>query len=312
MDIAPVMPHMVEPAQLVLQYLIPGDGSGTKEVIVDLARDLSVVNRRLYRQGYTYAVGKVVFAQQIPMTTTALFAQTAGNTWMVQNAWKKGKAIWTGQRKEVAELLPGIDGKWSDFKVKLDDSGLAYLPCIASDTGVMDADDWEFSEVFWDDDGTERSPVFHIIGGTDPTTSVGLVQEYHISRARVNVSSPVVDPDASDSIYAKMLHMQDELSDALIDDIEGDNDQPPYDYDEMPGGDTVADAPWTQEYSFSNPVGGLKGHLSGFAAECGLIKFRAETFVTADGTTAVSSAVSVFIHLMPGPYRGVLAERMGQ
>lgn len=302
----------MEPAQLVLQYLIPGDGSGTKQIVVDLARDLSAVNRRLYRQGYTYAIGKVVFT---PNTVTPvnciLMAQNAGNTWMVHNAWKKGRAIWLAQRKEALELLPGIEGKWADFKVKLDDSAASYLPCIAADNGAMASDDWTHSEVFWDDDGTERSPVFHIIGGTDPTVSVGLVQEYHISRARGFATEPAVDSDASDSIYAKMLHMQDELSDALIDDLETDGDAPPYDQDEMPGGDTVADEPWIAEYGFANSQVGQQGRLDGFAAECGLVKFTSTTRLNADQSAANADTL-VWIHLVPGPYRGVLAEAMGQ
>lgn len=303
----------MEPAQLVLQYLIPGDGSGSNTVVVDLARDLSAVNRRLYRQGYTYAVGKVTFVGPAA-TQQILIAQTAGNTWMVHNAWIKGKAIWRKQRREVAELMPGIEGKWADFKVKLDDSGATYLPCVAADAGAMASDDWDFSEVFWDDDGTERSPVFHIIGGTDVTSSIGLVQEYHISRQRIQAADPSLDSDASDSIYAKMLHMQDELSDDLIDDIETDGDNPPYDHDQMSGGDTVADEPWTQEFGLANSDAGQVGHLSGFAAECGLVKFTAGSYSNVAATlgVAVNAQMGIYVHLVPGPYRGVLAEAMGQ
>jgi len=104
----------------------------------------------------------------------------------------------------------------------------------------------------------------------------------------------------------------------LIDDIELDNDQPPYDYDEMPGGDTVADAPWSQEVGFANSDAGMMGHIGGFAAECGLVKIQV---ISAIGQidaaftnfgNAANSDCAIFIHLVPGPYRGVLAERMGQ
>ena len=154
-------------------------------------------------------------------------AQTAGNTWMVHNAWKKGYNAWRKQRLDAQETLGSdIEGKWVDFKVKLDDSSALYLPTIASDNGAITPDEWVYSEVFWDDDGTEQSPTFHIIGSTDVTSSVGLVQEYHISRARQSANLPAVDADASDSVYAKLMPMQDELSDQLIDEIEGDGDAP--------------------------------------------------------------------------------------
>jgi len=302
--------HGIEPAQLVLQYTIPADGSGSSIVIVDLARDLSAVNRRLYRQGYTYAVGKVSFNQVAPKTNTILLAQTAGNTWMIHNAWKKGYALWRSQINEVLDVMPGTEGKWADFKVKLDDSGATYLSCIASDGGAMASDEWNFSEYVWDDDGTERKPPFHLIGATDLTSSIGLVQEYHISRAQQG-AEPVISSDQSDSIYAKSLGT-DEMSDMLIDNLESENDLAPYDASEMVGGDTVADSPWIQAYAFSNTDAGQQGRLEGFAAECGLIKFQAISVSAADGTTAAATEVLLFVHLVPGPYRGVLAERMGQ
>lgn len=301
----------MQPAQLVLRYRIPGDVSGTNTVICDLSRDLSTVNRRLYRQGYTYGIQKIVFDAIVANTTVSVAAQTAGNTWMVHNAWAKGFAAWRQQRSDAMEALPGISGKWSDFKVKLDDSAASYLACEAADGGPMVADDWDFSEVFWDDDGVERSPVFHLIGGTDTTSSVGLVQAYHISRARPQANEPSIDTDASDSIYAKLLPMQDELSDLLIDDLEGDNDAPPYSITEMPGGDTVADEPWLQEVGISNISQGQQGRLDGFIAECGLVKLTALSTSNVD-FSAVNSDTLVYIHLVPGPYRGVLAEGMGQ
>jgi len=307
----------MQPAITSLVYVVtPSSGEVTANI--DIAKGLSTVNRRLYRQGMNYAVAGVSIGR-FDTGITKCFLQTAGNTWMVQNAWKKGYALWRAQQREVLEVMPSIEGKWADFKVTLDDVvTTATLNPRNSTTGGSAGDpvcdEWNLSEYVWDDDGTEREPNFHLIGATNLASSIGLVQEYHISRARVQISDPAVDSTASDSIYAKSLGT-DEMSDMLVDNVEGENDQPPYDFDEMYGGDTAGDlAPVIDEFSSSM-------HNSGrsipFIAPCGLIRVTIISKVNTDpGQPAVLIASdephTVFVHLAPGGYKGVLAEPMGQ
>jgi hypothetical protein len=257
-----------------------------------------------------------------------LTAATAGDTWMVHNAWKKGFHIWKKQRAEAMDTLPGISGKWSDFKVQLWDGQSSAVETVAGGDTIV-PDEWALSEVFWDDDGTEQSPTFCIIGATNATSKIGLVQEYHISRTRPDAFNPDVDDDASDSIYAKMLPMQDELSDALIGDIEDDNDNPPYDLDQMFGGDTNGDEPVLQAYTIANENG--KGHTGSFTAECGLIRIAGTSQLTStfphqtDHAGApnvyddihylsepLNDMIIVEVTVAPGMYKGVAAVEMGQ
>ncbi len=85
----------VQPAQRTLLYLM-SDG----DQWIDIASDLSKVNRRAYRQGMQYAIGKVEFAfagKPGNADIISLAAMTAGDTWVVHNAWKKAQAHWLQQ-----------------------------------------------------------------------------------------------------------------------------------------------------------------------------------------------------------------------
>ena len=185
---------MPEPACVDLTYaLATTNGSSTATGDIDLAKDLSAVNRRAYRQGMHYAVSGISFLMDPKVAVIAgMSVSTAPNSWPVHNAWKKGKALWSKQRREVAQAVGNIDGTWSDFKIELDDNSTTAMETLAGDGGTIVPDEWELSEFFWDDDGTERSPSFCLLGATVSTTKIGLVQEYHISRpGTVNAMPPV-------------------------------------------------------------------------------------------------------------------------
>jgi len=298
--------RQIKPAQRVLTYTFtPSSGAAT--VDIDLAKDLSAVNRRLYRQGMQYYVSHVSLARG-DTGISAMSVKTAGDTWMVHNAWKKGFKLWRSQLNEVEDVMPGLQGKWSDFKVELDDNSGTALTSIAGDGGAISPDEWNYSNYVWDDDGTERSPTFCLLGSTAVNTKIGLVQEYHISRAQVQ-SEPALVADASDSIFAKSLGT-DEMSDTLIDLVETESDNAPYDMNEMVGGDTVADAPFTQDFIVANFQAG-RAMTTGFTAECGLMRVEVAS-VNADASGASDVAHIIQVHLAPGPYKGVMASPMGQ
>ena len=296
----------IDPAQRTLSYIIT-PSSGAVTVDIDLAKDLSAVNRRLYRQGMQYYVSGVSFLRLVP-GVSSMTCMTAGDTWMVHNAWKKGFQFWKAQQKDVSGVLPGIQGKWADFKIELDDNSGTAINTVASDGGTIVPDEWDLSNYVWDDDGTERFPTFVMLGSTATGSKVGLVQEYHISRAQ-QADEPTISADASDSIYAKSLGT-DEMSDLLVGITETENDAPPYDANEMAGGDTVADCPHLQSFDTAFFESGSK-MTHGFTVECGLLRLALGSFGT-DGTTPSDVAHLIQVHLAPGPYKGVMASPMGQ
>lgn len=300
----------IEPAHRVLTYSIDADGSHD----IDIAKDLSVINRRLYRQGMQYYVESVEvgFIPTAAVSYVHLACLTAGDTWMVHNAWKKAQAAWLKQQRDArANGLQSAKPKWEDFKVSLDDASSTPLTVIAGDDGTCAPDDWVYSKFVWDDDGTEHEPTMNLLGSSDLATGgngVGLVLEYNRSRAHVDTAPPLFST-LSDSIYAK-LHGTDELTDMLVDNMEDDNDAAPYDMDAMVGGSTVADAPWFHGFSISTPAN--KGIHPGFLAECGLVRIVVSSYA-ADGSVAdIPNGSKIFVKVAPGPYRGVMASPMGQ
>lgn len=327
----------IEPAVTQLLYMVP-DGTS----YIDLAKDLSMINRRLYRQGMSYVVQDVQFGIGIGMRAsdvTSLTFSVAGNSWIVHNAWKKAFNVWREQQKKVTDALPGTQGKYADFKVYLDDTmedGTILTP-FAGDGANYTGGDWDHSRFVFDDDGTERHFKMHLIGTTNLTdtnaeSAIGLIHEYSHSRPNVHISSPDVEAELSDTIYAKLLGT-DEMSDILVDQVETFNDVPPYDQDEFPGGETNADAAVPVRFG---SVSGTQTttSLGGFVAQCGLIKvynslsqlsinpgvhMETNAGATTDhpGPLSIYAATTgvttpIIITLAPGPYRGVLAAPMGQ
>ena len=303
----------MQPAQTVLSYYI-GNGSS----YIDIAEDLSKVNRRAYKQGMEYAVGKVTFGYQAnpqAILNVQLNAYTAGDTWAVHNAWKKAFGHWMAQQRRTRQLI-GETAKptWEDFKVYLDDSHRAgTMPdVLAGDESAVSTGEWDYSRLLWEADDNSIDEVYlHLIGGDVSTTDWGLILGYQESRATVQATDPELPVDYSNNMYAKMATDENLVADEVANNMEDENDQPPYDHDDYPGTDANSDAPWLQEFGVCSP-GAPMATLPGFVAQCGLVKFICTAHAVADGavTSGVTSLVQV--HLVPGTYKGVAALPMGQ
>ena len=330
----------IQPAHTQLCYSLANAGN-----YIDIAKDLSVLNRRLYRQGMVYAIrGITVFfdaagdADYYNKTIT-ITARTVPNTWVTHNAWTKGFRIWKQQQNDARKLITGIKPRWEDFKVAMDsaqvqlDSGSGDGANAAVNLSVRDGtlgaviapDEWQYSRIVWEDDDEAREPLLHMMGEvTSDTVTVyaGLIENYGDSRAQPGTSEPSHDADASINLYAKMVQMG-EVAGVLIDNMEVDNDQAPYDVDAYIGGAAESPTPLVVGYTACNASSPV-GRMPGFVAPCGLLH------VTADGwrdplaaasdpgdlanTGLVDSSVTpkIIVDVAVGPYRGVLAAPMGQ
>lgn len=303
----------IEPAVTQLLYQVP-DGTS----YIDIAKDLSKINRRLYRQGMTYVIQGMAYHLPVGTKTTdnvSLSVATTGNSWMVHNAWKKGFKAW---QKMQNEYLDGegsrLKGKWADFKIYLDDSqaGGTTLEPYAGDGAVYSAGEWIMSNFVYDDAGTARSPSIHMIGSTTADSAVGLIEAYGNSR-NYPTSEPRHPSALNTGFYAE-FHGVGDTDDELGSDIEDDNDLPPYDQDEYPGGATNADVAVPVLVSSCNATQ-FSTHTEGFIAPCGLLKVTTVKYQL-DGSSVyeLTSAptVALLVTVATGPYRGVLAAPMGQ
>lgn len=289
----------IVPAARQLLFEIP-DGVF---VNIDIAQCLSILNRRLYRQGMMYYIEKI---EVVSGAATIAAWKAIPDTWITQNAWKKGYSCWIEQQREYAKQCGESGqsdprGKWADFKVHPDDAGLNYATPLDSNGDAYLVGEWRYSNFVYDDAGTSRSPAIHMIGSTVDDSAIGLIQSYGDSRNYV-IGTPSNPASIATGFYAQ-FHGVGDIDDEIMTDIRDDNDLPPYDNDEYPGGSTngdhlviMAKAATTSVVPHQVMAGGM--------APCGLMQLY--------GDTDNGSAAAFIVHIAPGPYKGVMASKMGQ
>ncbi len=113
------------PAVRYLRYELTNSATPGNETshYIDLAKDLSAVNRRLYRQGRDYHVKKItIVSSNTPNGENRVSLSTCPHSWVAAGAWKRGFQTWKHMNAEADRQLAGnIDGTWADFKVYLSD-----------------------------------------------------------------------------------------------------------------------------------------------------------------------------------------------
>lgn len=323
----------IEPAVRHIAFQIPAGVS-----YVDLAAELSKINRRLYRQGMVYAVESIQLVCPTGMKSTDVLSLTVSaipNSWIAHNSWRKGFATWRDQQNEFMEGAGRtLKGKWSDFKVHMDDTHAAGTTNAAVDLAgdAYVAGEWVYSNFVYDDAGTTRSPAIHMIGTSTDDTKIGLIQAYGESR-----NYPASGPDNSATIatgfYAQFNTVDaDDYNEDLGTDIRDQNDLPPYDQDQYPGGHDNADHAVPIAYGTVNATQSSI-QIPGGIFPCGLMRFDTAE-LSLDNTMHVTGSdgaadqdapgpnsvytfgapptCAVIVTLAAGPYRGVLATSMGQ
>jgi hypothetical protein len=322
----------VPPLQTTLRFKMTPGAVATGLGYVDSFKSLSQVNRKLIRQGQSIAIGSVefgYFADPATVSVVEVRALTAGNTWIVQNAWTKGYALWRQMQQLVLEDNPSVKGKWRDYKVQLesgqvsgntlaalDGDGDPYTGGGSSPNGVWDLSTYVMPQHEVDPATGLPLPADEftaVLLGDDSPTKKSLCKAYADSRATVQFVDPNVPADISTSFFNLLTDsgsQEPELADIII----AENDQPPYDFDDYPGADVIAPVPSVQSFGLAS-VGHPKGVLPGFIAECGLIKFEIRAY-DQTGTLITDlqalGEVLIKINYVPGGSKGVVSHPMGQ
>lgn len=327
------------PAVTRLRYILNHTASANYENqdahYIDLAQGLSVLNRRLYRQGLVYAVKGITVHDTTNDTRVKL--NVLPDNWITRAAWIRGFRIWKKMNRQVKNSSQ-IDGTWADFKVwmsknhKTQPNTDLALPYFAGDIAagvnqnnfLLPAGDWDKSKFVTQDpdlidpdgdggyemqlDGnSEHGDTFEAyMLGAHMTTSgdankfdaIGLIQSYSDSRNQVQAAP---DPPSFVSTDPLMnLFDSSDTHDQIIVDLVNDNDLPPYathTYVGEGGQNETGQALQAQQLrtSPSNPV----ARCGGFIAPLGLIEV-----VTQAETT---NKIEVVIDLVEGDYGGVAA-----
>lgn len=314
----------IQKAQRELEFQV---GNGNH--YLDSGQALSIANRKLFSQEKLYGIERIDF-EFVPTYTVPGVADqdvvilqvlTAGETWSVHNAWVKSKALHTEMQDLVLDDNPSVKGKWADYKVFLDynhaiATGAAnMIPVDGSMTPFLHGE-WSYSTFVMPQhevDPATGLPLAadevtgHIIGD-DLSASKGLVKAYAQSRATVQPIDPAVPATMSTSFF-NLLTDSGSQEPELADVIEDENDQPPYDQNNYPGGSTNADYPLVagrQIVSSTHP----NAVIDGFVAQCGLVLFKVSAKKA--GVFVDAPLCNIRVTYAPGMYKGVAAIDMGQ
>jgi len=317
----------IQPAITTLQFRTDPTTSSSHLNYVDTAKQLSKVNRRLYAQGRMYAYQGLTFIWKASgaLATIECSVRTSGNTWITQNAFVKGKALWDEMQNLVLDDNPSVKGKWHDYKIKLDAAHLTARELEARDgQGNLYLDgEWAYSSYVMPQHEVHPSgpdagkplpaEIFDaVLIGQDTASKKSLVKAYEESRATVSNNMPNVSPVMSESFF-NLLTDSGSQEPELADIIEAENDDAPYNLDNYPGGDGNAAHPVTVGYAAIS-ASEVDGQIGGFIAPCGLLQIEIKGYDAAGAVVLPADMpdVDILLHVAPGLYKGVASEKMGQ
>lgn len=302
------------PAVRHLRYRLSTAAPGVEvSYFLDVMRDLSLVNRRLYRQGKHLFIKKISVTSRD--TTNGLVSVAAAPTsWMVFAAWKKSFKLWT-QMREGHGGAPGsglptsvTPATWADFKVYLSTDHRAATMPLPVDNGnnavVITNADWDYSR-FISPDGTTGADEFtaHLLGdhagAVGAYDSVGIVQGYEESRRTVEQDNTGSEINTD----SWMINLFDDGTtlDEIADDLKEDGDFPPYQFDQYAGAATNMPKPIVQQLKaiVSSPETPTVT-LGAVQAPCGLLEIELQSDTEND-------LFDVIIEVAEGDYKGVKA-----
>ena len=120
-----------------------GDAGDTR--YIDIAKALSQVNRRFYRQGLYYYVASATFSNGSDCYVQLC---TVPDTWCTKVAWKRGFQQWSKMNR-IANDPDSLWPKYHDFKVMLHQSAGTTLDVCYGDissSSTYASDDWVISQ----------------------------------------------------------------------------------------------------------------------------------------------------------------------
>ena len=302
-----------EPAVRYLRYNVLNSATAGTETshYIDLAKDLSAINRRLYRQGRCYHVKRIsivssnTIAQGQPAQNAGRVTfSTCPTSWVAMAAWKRGFNAWRKMQAQVLEATGAdVTPTWNDFKIYLSNdmrTGTILEPLDNGSNGVSTSRDWSYSFLQSPDGTTGADDMTMMllgdhVGAAGSRTTVGLIKSYGDSRATVNNNSPQVDTDLDDDPIANLFD-HGTVIDEIASDMRSKGEDAPYDIDTYPG--TAGNMPKPLVVQQTTLGADGRASVGGFEALCGLIEVEVTSPIAND-------AYSILVELAPGKYRGI-------
>jgi hypothetical protein len=261
-----------------------GDNNGT--YYIDLAKALSLQERKLHRQKKIYTVYGGFF---VDSDGARIDINTAPLTWVTKRAVNRGFAMW---RKMQAKTLEDAGAayskhKYNDFKVFLNNAhGIGpLLPKDAAANALQaTSGKWDYSTLISEDPEPGAQPgdangfELMIVGphsGSNPNWNrIGLVQSWVDSRSPPQSPTTRDVPDITDPLMN--LFDDGDAMDERLAEMNSENDQAPYDEVTMFGNasGTGGGEHNLQRVSVARPTANtqLVAPIHGFQALCGLVQ----------------------------------------
>jgi hypothetical protein len=287
----------------VLRLSFEGTGNATR--FIDIARALSIINRKFYRQGVYYYVNSIELYNN---EDAFVDIHTLPDNWVTKNSWNKA----FGKFQTMNSLVDTPRPAYHDFKVRMSNLHTEAntmdpeLFGINSDFRSYAPDEWDYSRLTTQKSDGGDADMFTIhmlgphVGAEGNWQSLGAIRGYQMSRGRPPTGgSPNVPFDNNLDPFNNMFDMS---SDHALDDIqtalEQDNDETPYDHDSYIG--ELENSMQHVARLATSVTTGRVAKASGFCAPMGLICVDPQNTAT---------AYRVVINLAAGTYHGVYAER---
>ena len=306
------------PAVRYLRYEVTNSGTPNTETshYCDLARDISAINRRFYRQGRDYHVKRITIVSRNTLGIGSADANQAVNagrvtvatlpdSWMVRSAWKRGFNAWNMMNAQATKMGPTIKPTYHDFKIRGMGS-YAQSPTflVPKDNGgnALSLGEWTYSD-FVSPDGTTSANEFKMhmlgdhLGNPGSRTSISLLKSYAETRATVDENDPNLVINQDDPLLNLLDHGT--THDEIIENLETYGEDPPYDVLDYTGETGNMPQPLVVQHTTLGVEG--KATVGGFSAICGLVEFETSSPIAND-------VYSILVEIAPGNYRGVKAE----
>lgn len=303
----------LQPAHRFMYFNLQATGASEDFHYIDISQCLSMLNRRLYRQGMTYHVANATIHDSNGDASVKL--ATLPQNWSTQKAWNVMYDAWRTQR---ARALSGTaagakkTGKWSDFKVWLSQDHVTdtdiLLPIDIEDTVVAQGE-WNYADIAFVSNllDYDRQNVWMLgdndFNATPPLASgVGVIQCYQEILA-IPQGNPDLPADFDESVIFGMNPAASQVvQQKTLDDIVEENDEPPYSAPYLVGSlQNAKNALAVREMGILSDSQAT-ATVGGFPVPLGLL--CVETYVKG-GT---ENTIGLILEIVPGTYKGVMAE----
>lgn len=230
---------------------------------IDGAQCLSIMNRKLVRQGQLFKISNMkIYSDEMDSASGDDFRIKIGvipTNWVFKNAYVKAKALWNEMNDLATKDLGGrsLLPKWHDFKLFMNNahrvqwnSGGTPTETITTPVNLDDetypAGEWIYSQ-YADSGSTSDEYYAHVLGNHRDSsgneddnhtayTSVGIIKAYGQSRRLPTAvtGDPTIPSDIQLSPWGRLFGDDDQTHEA-VENLDTDNDMPPYDYDDYIG-----------------------------------------------------------------------------